>query len=151
MKRHLMDKEGLAAELAALPSFDRQQLLQHWRTLYGVNAPVKISQQLLIRAIAYKLQEQVLGGLKPATRKLLAAVLEGNGKQAITSAAIKPGTRLIREWHGRIHEVIIAESRVEYDGKSYRSLSEVAHVITGVKWSGPAFFGLKAKKGAMAA
>lgn len=142
-----MDKGGLATELAALPSLDRQQLLKRWRSLYGVDAPAKISQLLLVRAIAYKLQEQALGGLKPATRKYLSAVLQGNVTSVPVSPAIKPGTRLIREWHGRIHEVIIADAGVHYNGKAYGSLSEVALIITGVKWSGPAFFGLKAKKG----
>lgn len=147
MKRRSMDRGGLASELAGLPSLDRQQLLKRWRSLYGVEAPAKISQQLLVRAIAYKLQEQALGGLKPSTRKHLAAALQGSVASVPASPAIKPGTKLIREWHGRIHEVVIADAGVQYNGKSYGSLSEVARIITGVKWSGPAFFGLKAKKG----
>lgn len=147
MKRRSMDRGGLARELAGLSSLDRQQLLKRWRSLYGVDAPAKISQQLLVRAIAYKLQEQSLGGLKPATRKYLAAVLQGSVASAPASPAIKPGTRLIREWHGRIHEVVITDTGVQYNEKAYGSLSEVARIITGVKWSGPAFFGLKAKKG----
>lgn len=147
MKRRSMDREGLASELAGLLRLDREGLLKRWQSLYGVDAPAKISQQLLLRAIAYKLQEQALGGIKPSTRKLLTSVLQGRTVTSVpVSQAIKPGTRLIREWHGRIHEVVIIDAGVQYNGKTYGSLSEVARIITGVKWSGPAFFGLKAKK-----
>lgn len=61
--------------------------------------------------------------------------------------AIKPGTRLIREWHGRVYEVEVTRDGVLFNERQYRSLSEVARAITGVKWSGPLFFGLKAKRG----
>ncbi len=145
MKRSMQTKDGLASELAALTSLDRHHLLKRWRSLYGVDAPAKISQQLLVRAIAYKLQEKVLGNLKPATRKYLASASQGSACSLRPSPAIKPGARLIREWHGCIHEVVITDTGVQYSGKVYGSLSEVARIITGVKWSGPAFFGLKSR------
>jgi len=137
--------------LASLSGFDRQELLKKWRNLYGTEPPVRISQQLLMQTLAYRLQEQALGGLKPSTRRFLAKVVEeANAGRQISAppSLIKSGTRLIREWHGHSYEVTMMESGVLFKGKHYRSLSEVAHIITGVKWSGPLFFGLKKKEAA---
>lgn len=148
MKRSI-DDGGLASKLAGLPSLDRSALLEQWRNIYGIEPPPRISQQLLVQAIAYRLQEQALGGIKPSTRRFLAkAAEETNAGQSISapSPAIKSGTRVIREWHGHSYEVTIMDSGVLFKGKSYRSLSEVAYIITGVKWSGPLFFGLKKQK-----
>ena len=111
-------------------------------------------------AIAHRMQEQVIGGLPPVARRYLEKAAEeganmrdsgvsgmdgmvGRKKMAIFSPTIKPGTRLLREWHGKTHEVIVTEEGVRFNGKSYRSLSEVARTITGTRWSGPLFFGLK--------
>jgi hypothetical protein len=95
------------------------------------------------------MQEQALGGLKPATRRFLEKTAEGNAsKQHIVPfISIKPGTRLLREWHGVTYEVVIKEDGVQCNGKHYRSLSEVARTITGARWSGPLFFGLKKQEG----
>ena len=128
--------------LASLPDLDRTALLE----LYGNEALVNISHSLLMRAGAYRLQEQALGGLKPTTRRFLEQAAEdaSAGRQiSAPSLTIKSGTRLLREWHGVTHEVMVADDGVLYRDKRYRSLSEVARVITGVKWSGPLFFGLK--------
>lgn len=145
MKRS-MDAGRLASELAGLSGLDRTALVEQWRSLYGTEPPAYISRSLLIRAIAYRLQENALGGLKPSTRRFLAQVAENasTGRQAPASpSTIKPGTQLLREWHGVTHEVIVREDGVTYAGKNYRSLSEVARTITGARWSGPRFFGLK--------
>ena len=98
-----------------------------------------------MHAIAYRMQEQELGGLKPAARRFLEKAAEDNvsGHQISSITNIKPGTRLLREWHGVTYEVIIMEDGVQCNGKRYRSLSEVARAITGTRWSGPLFFGLK--------
>lgn len=84
-----------------------------------------------------------MGGLKPATRRQLQKLAEGNSLSIQPVAQVKPGTRLLREWHGITHEVLVGEDGVQYRGHYYRSLSQVARVITGAKWSGPLFFGLK--------
>lgn len=137
----------LGEQLALLPALDREELLARWRNLYGRDAPAQISRPILIRAIAYRMQEQVQGGLKPATRRLLARVADdaGAGRPITPSAPItlKPGTRLLREWQGATHEVIVLEDGALFRGQRYRSLSEVARLITGSRWSGPRFFGLK--------
>jgi len=153
MRKPQYSAGNLAGELARLPALDRDELLEWWKQVYGSEPPARISKQLLVRAIAYKMQENVLGGLKPATKRFLAKVVEDNamGKQFSASpvTVIKPGTRLIREWHGVTYEVEITENGILFKGKHHRSLSEVARLITGVKWSGPLFFGLKSmNKGA---
>ena len=151
MKRRI-DAGRLASELAGLPTLDRQKLLAKWRAVYGTEPPSRVRDNFLIRAIAYRMQEKALGGLKPATRRFLekAAEVHTSSKQISTPAAsAKPGTRLLREWHGRTYEVLVTENGVQCNGKCYRSLSEVARVITGVKWSGPLFFGLKNKQKAV--
>jgi len=112
-----------------------------WRKLYGAAPPLRASRSLMIRAVAYRMQERALGGLSPATRR----VLEGLGEGVSTRAApreLRPGTLLVREWQGTSHQVVVTETGVIYRGQTYRSLSEVARVITGSRWSGPRFFGL---------
>jgi len=141
---------GLASALASLPTRDRTELLERWHALYGKPAPPHISRPILVRAIAYCMQEQVYGGLKPATRRFLQRVAEeirsGGPITSVPSPTLKPGTRLLREWNGTTHEVIVLEDGVLFRGKRHRSLSEVARLITGSRWSGPRFFGLKASK-----
>jgi hypothetical protein len=103
---------------------------------------------LLIRAIAYRMQERALGGLKPSTRRLLASAAEDATTRRPARLArkrkIRPGTTLLREWHGTHHQLTVLEDGVLFAGEHYRSLSEVARKITGSRWSGPLFFGLKA-------
>jgi hypothetical protein len=141
-----MDGGGLASELAGLSRLDHEALLAKWRIVYGTEPPYRIRNNFLIRAIAYRLQEQALGGLKPATRRHLEKLLQENRegqKISMPVVSIKPGARLIREWHGVTHEVVMTEEGILFKGKRYKSLSEVACEITGAKWSGPRFFGLK--------
>lgn len=146
----VVDAERLARELAGLPHLDRWELLERWRVLYGTAPPSHISRPILVRAIAYRMQEQVFGGLKPATRRLLQRVAEeiraGKPITSVQSPTLKPGTRLLREWNRTTHEVIVLEDGVLFRGKHHRSLSEVARLITGSRWSGPRFFGLRASK-----
>lgn len=143
MPRH--PKGSLAEELARLPSLDRSQLADKWRELYKTEPPRKIGSDFLRNAIAYRLQEQEHGGLKPATKRYLQRVAKelSAGKQAkAPTHTIKPGTRLIREWHGKTYEVIIIPEGVLLNGEHLSSLTAAAERITGNKWSGPRFFGL---------
>jgi len=116
--------------------------------LYRTEAPTRIGRALLLQAVAYRLQERVLGGIKPSTRRLLERVAEDNiGRRPPTetiTTTITPGTVLIREWHGASHRVTVLKDGVLLRGARYRSLSEVARKITGSRWSGPRFFGLRA-------
>jgi hypothetical protein len=137
----------LARELAALPNLDVTALKQRWHSLYRTEPPARISRSLLFQAVAYRLQEQALGGLKSSTRRVLKRVArEANTRLSITEppTRLSPGTVLVREWHGVNYRVTVLEDGALFHGKRYRSLSEVARQITGTQWSGPRFFGLKA-------
>jgi hypothetical protein len=142
-----INPEKLAGDLAALSELDFDALKDRWRGLYGSEPPSAIWRSLLLRAVAYKLQERALGGLKPATRRWLIRAADniaaGRAWAPQPAVRIKTGTRLLREWQGITHEVTIIEGGVLYRGRQYGSLSEVARVITGSRWSGPLFFGLK--------
>jgi hypothetical protein len=104
------------------------------------------------RALAYRIQEIAFGGLSKATlRRLasLAAEFESDGRIATPAQPrIKPGARLVREWHGRTHAVVVTEEGFEFEGKLYRSLTGMAREVTGAAWSGPRFFGLARAAGA---
>ena len=138
---------ALTNEIAALRKATPADLKERWRALYCNEPPLRISRDLLVRALAYRIQEKALGGLKPSTRRLLAKVAaEASANRPIEVAPelnLKPGTVLLREWHGTQHQVIVGEDGIVFRGKPYKSLSEVACRITGTKWSGPRFFGLK--------
>jgi hypothetical protein len=123
-------------------------LRQQWAELFGVAPVTRTSRDVLIRGIAWRLQEDVHGGLSKSTRRRLvqlAADLGQNGVvRAAQTTAFKSGTKLVREWKGRVHEVMICEDGYVWTGKRYRSLTQVARLITGTRWSGPRFFGLEA-------
>jgi Protein of unknown function (DUF2924) len=134
-------------ELAALPTLSAHQLRVKWRDLRCGEPMAPASRDLLIREIAYKMQEKVHGGLAPAVKRrlrVLAAELEVTGAGVLVPAPLlKPGTRLLREWGGKTHTVIVLEDGFEHDGDRYESLTEIARRITGAHWSGPRFFGLR--------
>ncbi len=147
MKPKNPSAEDLSAEIAGLTSLSREQLQARWRELYRTETPRKIGRDLLIRAIAYRLQENAYGGLKSATRRILAKVAEdASARRPIRvplERTLKPGTVLLREWRGVQHQVTVLGSVIMFQKKQYKSLSEVARKITGTRWSGPLFFGLK--------
>ena len=139
---------ALAEELAALPDLPLDTLKRRWRDLYGAPPPSRLGRALMVRAIAYRMQEQALDGLRLATRRRMARIAEEIGAGRTPSAppaTIKPGTRLLRDWQGDTHEVIVLEDGVQYRGKVWTSLSAIAREITGTRWSGPLFFGLKGR------
>ena len=139
---------SLTDELAELRGLDATALKQRWRVLYRTDAPAHIGQALLLQAIAYRLQERALGGLKRSTRRLLERIAEDNVRRRspteTPTMSVAPGTVLIREWHGVSHRVTVLADGVQLRGTRYRSLSAVARKITGSRWSGPRFFGLRA-------
>jgi hypothetical protein len=119
-----------------------------WMALFGADPSPRLGRSLMVRALAYRLQEKTLGGLKPATQRLLDRVGDGRGEVAlerIPKQRAGAGAVLIREWRGANHRVTVLDHDVVYCGRRYRSLSEVARVITGTHWSGPLFFGLKGR------
>jgi len=126
----------------------RAALVAAWTKAYGLPPPKGISTRLLSLAAQYNAQVAKFGGLKPSVRKQLLAWAETPGsKSAATQTKSKKakttaGTRLMRQWHGKTHIVDVRDDGVLYQGRTYRSLSEVARAITGARWSGPRFFGL---------
>lgn len=132
--------------LGSLHSLDKAALLGQWRELFRRPAP-DLRRDMLVRILAYRIQEQAYGGLSTRTRnrlRRLARLFEKDSKAALPSApAIKPGTRLLRQWQGQTHTVTVIEGGFDYRGKGYASLSRIARLITGTRWSGPLFFGLK--------
>jgi len=133
--------------LSRLPNLDIGELREEWRRLYKADASPHLSRELLIRAVAYRIQEVALGGLRPEPQRQLhqiAQELKQTGEAAKRfRPQLKPGTRLIREWQGRTYEVVVLDDGLSWQGTQYRSLSAIARKITGTAWSGPLFFGLK--------
>jgi len=111
-----------------------------------VKSPKRLSREFLMQAIAYKLQENTVGGMSRAHKRKLSALVQKFENEEDISLPVKPlykpGTRFIREWQGVNHSVTILEKGFEYEGKQYNSLSAVARKITGARWSGPRFFGV---------
>ena len=137
--------EDLAGEIATLNTLEPAALLQEWKALFGTDPSPLLARIFMVRAIAYRLQEQRYGGLTPSTQRLLDRVCEGRadvGRKRIPDKRVSAGTVLIREWGGVSHRVTVLDRGVVYRGRRYKSLSEVAGVITGARWSGPLFFGL---------
>lgn len=131
-------------QLSGLATMSPAQLRAEWRRVYK-EPPPPLSHDLLRRGIAHRLQERMHGSL-PAmiARELgrLAKRLERDGDCAFDRTA-KPGTRLVRDWHGKSHHVMILEKGFLFEDRHYASLTRIAFAITGAKWSGPRFFGLK--------
>ena len=143
-----MAKPGLdiAAEIIRLESLALDPLREEWRRLHQTPPPKRLSRDILLRGITYKLQENAFGGVSKAIRRKLQTSAHTEAlpvKKRRSRPSFKPGTRLVREWHGVTHTVVILADGVEWRGQRYRSLSVVAREITGAHWSGPRFFGLK--------
>ncbi len=133
-------------EIADLADMKTLELQERWQRIYRAEPPAGISRDLLIRASAYQIQEEELGGLGGAAKRRLRALAQKMGSDASVSFALgpslKPGAKLIREWRGRTYSVIALEDGFNFEGRRYPSLSKIAREITGARWSGPRFFGL---------
>ena len=142
----------LEDKLTALATMSPAQLVAEWHRVHKSPAPA-MTPDLLRRGIAYRLQEQVHGGLKPSIKRELERIGGQFGRTdsvAVASMHIKPGTRLVRDWGGATHHVLVDQNGFTYRDQRYSSLSEIASTITGTKWSGPRFFGLTRRRAAHA-
>jgi|1185.fasta_scaffold306117_2 hypothetical protein len=148
-----MPNSSIAARLSALPLLQKPALSELWRELFETDPPTRMRKELLVRFVAYRMQQQEFRPLSDGSHRLLrelANIVEANSNTlGSRGTKIKPGTRLVREWKGEIHVVNAEQQSYEYRGTRYGSLSEIARLITGTRWSGPLFFGLKTtqKKG----
>ncbi len=140
------DNRAIERELDRIRSLSLAELRLDWQQLHH-SEPPKISRDLLVLALAYRIQELQHGGLGRSTRRklqMIAKDLRAGRVGPAPSLSLKPGARLVREWHDRTHTVTVTEDGFEYIGLSYPSLTKVAKKITGAHWSGPRFFGLPA-------
>lgn len=139
-------QEAVDRLLEQLLTMERKELLELWRDLFVRVPSPALRREMLIPILAYRIQEKAFGGLKESTvRKLRELADESVAGEMSTQKSLRPkiGTRYVREHAGKLHEVTVLEAKFEYEGMTYRSLSEIARAITGTRWSGPAFFGLK--------
>lgn len=140
--------ERVAADIAALSKTSHADLRLAWRRLYKAYPPKSLNRDLLELGVAWKLQERALGGRSAAIKRQLDALADAlEAKADIAKArrvALRPGARLLREWRGTTHEVVVLEDGFSWRGKHWRSLSLIAREITGTRWSGPRFFGIGA-------
>ena len=143
-----------ASEIECLNALDPGLLHRRWRALMGRAAPAHLSRSLMVRILAYRQQAQANGDLDRATLRVLDAVI-GQGEPASGSPPVavslgpqpelRPGTVLTREYGGVLHRVMVGEQDFLWNGQPYVSLSKVARAITGTRWNGPRFFGLRQK------
>jgi hypothetical protein len=148
--------ETLKNEIEALESLALDLLRRRWRGLLGRPEPAHLSRSLLVRILAYRHQVARLGDIDRASRVALGEMIgapksrtggvAGEASSAKASVALRPGTVLEREYGGVIHRVTVTEEGCSWNGRQFRSLSEVALAITGTKWNGPRFFGLRSEK-----
>jgi hypothetical protein len=146
--RQTMLAPDLGRKLDEIPKLGRKALQALWEELFGSPPHPKLRRELLIPILIYRTQEKALGGPKPSTERRLRTIAAdlATGKNQLSQINPQVGTRLVREWQGKVHEVATVKGGFLYKGQQFRSLSEVARIITGTRWSGPAFFGLKKSK-----
>jgi hypothetical protein len=138
---------GIAAKVARLSTLTIFELRGEWRRLYRTPPPMRLSRDLLMRGITYKLQERSLDGLSNSIicklQRVNTGSLYGDPRKSAPPISLKAGTRLVREWRGVTHSVLVHADGFEWNGKRHRSLTIIAREITGAHWSGPRFFGLR--------
>ena len=137
----------IAHLLVKLPSLDKPRLRELWQKSFNRPASPRLRRDLMLPILAFRIQELSQGGLPAQTRAKLTetiGMLRTSSREA--PSRFRPGTRIVREWKGKVHEVTITDSGFEYEGEIFKSLSPIACRITGTHWSGPAFFGTKGKK-----
>jgi Protein of unknown function (DUF2924) len=147
----LPDGTTLDVEIARLRDLDIAGLRGRWHSVFGRRPPSHLPRHLLFRILAYRLQADRFGDLDDESRRLLdrSGSPEKAGQKAAISARhiadVRPGTSLGREWNGRMQQVAVLAEGFVWNGRTYPSLSQVAFAITGTRWNGPRFFGLRDK------
>jgi hypothetical protein len=147
----LPDRKTLDGEIARLRDLDVREFRSRWHNVFGRRPHPHLSRHLLFRVLAYRLQANVLGDLDGESQRLLDRSVspEEAGQRAValarSSANLRPGTMLAREWNGQMQRVAVLADGFAWNGKTYPSLSKVAYAITGTRWNGPKFFGLRDK------
>jgi hypothetical protein len=144
--------DSIEERLSSLPRLSRDALRQLWKDLFGALPAPQLRRELMIPILAYGLQERCFGSLSARSRTRLAQqtrAFETNSNfTSSTQPNLRPGTRLVRQWNNQVHLVNVENVGYEYQGTKYESLSQIARLITGTRWSGPLFFGIKGKQSA---
>ena len=139
--------EPIEKRLAALPTMSKAELCDLWKQFLHADPSSDLRRDLMIPILAYRIQEQALGSLSARAQerlRQLSLAFEKGTDSAVTGVPrIRPGTRLVRQWGDQVHLMSVHVNGYEYQGTRYRSLSEIARLITGTRWSGPLFFGIK--------
>jgi hypothetical protein len=146
--------DRMEAEIARLRDLDLAGLRARWRTIFRRTAPDHLPRRLLFRVLAYRLQAEHFGDLDKSTQRFLDRVAsDGQTGSEIKTVDVRParnglqpGTILVREWNGMLQRVMVLDEHFAWNGTTYRSLTEVAFAMTGTRWSGPRFFGLRGAK-----
>jgi len=142
--------KDITSQLESLRLLNKSEFLALWLQAFGKPLQIPARRELLERCVAYRIQDRDQGGLSAATRKRLRRLTDEIAADPDTALrdipCIKPGTRLIREWQGKTHKVTVTAEGFAYGGKRYKSLSKIARLITGTRWSGPRFFGLETSR-----
>ncbi len=138
---------AVEAELERLPTILISNLRKRYRELFRTEPPKAFGPDLLRRSIAHRIQERAYGGLLASTRRLLdqlvkTAMAKPNGRLELPRR-IKPGSELVRTWKRKTYRVMVMADGFAHDGRTFASLSEIASKITGTRWNGPRFFGLR--------
>lgn len=155
-------KSEVSQELADLANLDLDALRRRWRALNGRSAPEHLPRHLLVRLIAYRIQAKTFGDLDSKSIKLLRGLAQQRAKRGDRPSGVPtleslnlssrgarplaPGTVIGREHGGTMHHVMVLTDGFAWNDATYRSLSEVAYAITGTRWNGPRFFGLKSNR-----
>jgi hypothetical protein len=148
------DRRQIDIEIARLRDLHQGELRARWQTVFRRQPPATLPRHLLFAMVTYRLQAEVLGDLDAETLRLLKQIDVAPSKTEITSLTkilaqrqreLSPGTILVREWNGQPHRVTVVEQGFAWQGATYESLSKIAQAITGTKWNGPRFFGLREK------
>jgi hypothetical protein len=145
------DRKTIDVEIARLRDLDVGALRARWQTAFGRRSAPHLPRHLLFRVLAYRLQADHFGDLDTESRRLLdgAGSPEDAGKRAADlnrlAASLRPGTILAREWNGQLQRVAVLADGFAWNGETYPSLSKIALAITGTRWKGPKFFGLREK------
>ena len=138
MRQQRTEGPAIKAEIARLRSLVLDALRRRWRVVFGRTPPAGLSKDLLGRMIAWRMQEQAFGGLDRESLRFL----DGLARHGAPRRQLKPGTVLVRDYHGQRHTVTVAPDGFDWQGTTYPSLSAIARAITGTAWSGPRFFAL---------
>jgi Protein of unknown function (DUF2924) len=152
---HASTKTSVEGEIAHLRGLDLRGLRARWQSIFGRQAPSHLTRHLLFSVIAYRLQADCFGDLDHATRQVLDRTVGQGAGPAMTARLasfdqkrneLTPGTVLVREWDRQSQRVMVLADGFAWNGQTFDSLSKVAFAITGTKWNGPRFFGLRDKE-----